>query len=254
MRGHIYQFLGALFFGMTLVAQPMTIYTEIFPPDQFLGPDGQLTGFSIELVKEIQKRTNNKDPIQVVTWARGYGEARTKPNVVLLSMARTVERDALFGWIGPIKESLSYLYTKSDSKVALVKLEQAKSLKLIGVYKEDVRDQFLVKAGFINLDRSVDQGIILKKLIAGRIDAMAGAPDSICDLLRAEGLKPDYLRPTCAFLNTQIYIAISKKTSPAAIRSWNKAFQAMKKDGTFSHIFRKYYPRSPLPGPAATPS
>ena len=81
----------------------------------------------------------------------------TKPNVVLLSMARTVERDALFGWIGPIKESLSYLYTKSDSKVVLAKVEQAKSLKLIGVYKEDVRDQFLVKAGFINLDRSVDQ-------------------------------------------------------------------------------------------------
>ena len=75
MRGHIYQFLGALFFGMTLVAQSMTIYTEIFPPDQFIGPDGQLTGFSIELVKEIQKRTNNKDPIQVVPWARGYGEA-----------------------------------------------------------------------------------------------------------------------------------------------------------------------------------
>ena len=74
---------------------------------------------------------------------------------------------------------------------------------------------------------------------------MAGAPDSICDLLRAEGLKPDYLRPTCAFLNTQIYIAISKQTSPTAIRSWNKAFQAMKKDGTFSHIFRKYYPEIP---------
>lgn len=237
-----FKFMAVVAMGVALCAQPLTIYTEIFPPDQFIGPGGQLTGLSIEILREIQRRTHNQDPIQVVSWARGYHEALTRPDVVLLSMARSAERDALFEWIGPIKESRSCLYVRSDSKIVLAELMQARNLQRIGVYKDDVRDQFLTQAGFTNLDRSVDQGIILKKLMAGRVDAMACVPDSLGNLLRAEGLAPDCLRPACAFLETQVFIALSKGTRASVLQAWSEAFRGMKKDGTFRRIQRKYYP------------
>jgi polar amino acid transport system substrate-binding protein len=235
------------------MAESLMIYTEVFPPDQYVGHDGKLTGYAVEIVQEIQRRTGNQDPIQLVPWARGYREAQQKPGVVLFSVARLAERDSLFEWIGPIKESVSYFYVKSGSKAAIDSLEQAKSLERIGVYKDDVRDQYLVKAGFTNLDRSVDQEIILKKLLAGRIDAMASVPDSMPDLLSSMGLQQDSVRPVCPFLKVQIYITISKASPQSVVRSWAEAFGAMKADDTFQRIYRKYYPNDPLPGPAVSP-
>jgi polar amino acid transport system substrate-binding protein len=198
----------------------------------------------VELVQEIQKRAGNTDPIQLVPWARGYNEVRSQPNVVLFSMTRTEERDPLFQWVGPIRESMNQFYVRADSSLRISSLEEAKTLPLIGVYRDDIREQRLTKLGFTNLDRSPDTIIIAKKLMAGRVDAFVSNSDAVGKIMTDAGFKPEDVRPVFPFDKLHVYIAFSKTTSMELVKKWDGALQAMKKDGTFKRIFRKYYPHS----------
>ena len=76
-------------------AQGLTIISENNPPFNFAKQD-VLTGSSMEVVREMLRRMNQDDIIQILTWARGYNLALTQPNVVLFSTARTPERENLF--------------------------------------------------------------------------------------------------------------------------------------------------------------
>lgn len=233
--------------------QPLSIYTEISPPAQYLDPSGNLTGFSVDLVREIQRRTGNTDPIEMVPWVRSYHELQTKPNVVLFTIARNEDRDPQFEWIGPIRDVDHRLYVRADSAAVITSLEDAKKLHLIGVYKEDIREQYLVKLGFTNLDRSIDNTIIVKKLMAGRIDAFVSNTDAVDQIMRTAGFKPEDVRVALELLHVQGYIAFSKGTPAETIRKWAKSLEAIRRDGTFERLFRKYFPGQRFTLPAANP-
>ncbi|MGB5746824.1 MAG: transporter substrate-binding domain-containing protein, partial [Desulfobacterales bacterium] len=93
------------------LAQELTIVSEENPPFNFI-KDGILTGSSTEIVREIMRRLNLPAEIQVLTWARGYQLALSRPNVVLFSTARTQEREHLFHWVGPIYKVRFGFYAK----------------------------------------------------------------------------------------------------------------------------------------------
>ncbi len=226
--------------------QGLKVYTEISPPAQQLGADGKLTGFTVDLVREIQRRIGNTDPIEVVPWAKGYGELQARPNVALFTAARSQERAELFQWVGPIRELTYQLYVRADSHAILNSLEDARKLKLIGVYKDDVREQYLIQKGFTNLDRSVDNTIIVKKLMAGRIEAFISRPDAVDQILRTAGFAPGAVRGTLALLRLPGYIAFSKTTPARTVKKWDEAFQGMKSDGTYERMFKHYFPHQPF--------
>ena len=249
----VVKLLAAALCGSLLFAGPLTIYTEISPPDQFLGSDGQPTGYSCEVVREIQRRIGNTDPIKVVPWIRGYHKIQERPNVVLFSMARSKDRDPLFQWVGPIRETVYNFYARADSGIVIESLEDAKKLKLIGVYREDSRDQYLSKLGFTNLDRSIDNLTILKKLMDGRIDCMIGAATNIGPNVKAAGFKQEQVREVYSFLKVQLYIAFSKATPAATVELWDRTLHTMRQDGSFERIFHLYFPDAALPGPALKP-
>jgi polar amino acid transport system substrate-binding protein len=246
----ITRFCVAALFGGFLWCQPLIIYTEISPPNQQLSPDGKIAGFATEVVQELQRRLGNTDPIEVVPWIRGYREVQTKPNVVLFSVVRSAERDPLFHWVGPLRTYEYCFYTRKDANVQIKSLSEAKQLRLVGVYKEDIRDQYLTRMGFTNLDRSIDNITALKKLMDGRVDAMAAAESGFSELATMAGFRPNDFEKRYTFLQVQTYIVFSKSTSEKIVKAWNRRFEEMKQDGVFERIHRKHFPDIPLPGPA----
>jgi polar amino acid transport system substrate-binding protein len=244
--------LVLLAFPAGLLAQTLTIYCENDPPSQILNSDGSLSGFAVDVVREIQKRVHNNDPLQMVPWARGYDAIQNRPNLLLFSMNRTADRDSLFRWIGPILESQYGFYVKADSKIVIDSLDDAKKLGSIGVYRDDVRDLFLTKAGFTNLDRANDNRTNIKKLMVGRLDSFAGSPLGLADVLKAAGFQATDVKLAFIFLRTQSFIAASKTMPAGVVEAWNNALAAMKADGSFAPILAKYYPGVPMPGPVIT--
>jgi len=237
---------------MRVSAEPLTIYCEDDPPNQMVGAEGQLTGMSVEIVTELQKRIDNRDPIQLVPWARGYDAVQKTPGTVLFSMSRTAERDALFHWVGPILVSSYAFYARADSRIVIRGLEDARKLRRIGVYNNDVRDTFLTQAGFTNLDRAANNIQNFKKVMAGRLDVFASAPISIEDEARAAGCRASDIKHVYTFMEVQLYIVLSKGTPEDVVKAWTDAFASLRRDGTFARIHRKYYPARPLPGKPTT--
>jgi polar amino acid transport system substrate-binding protein len=219
-------------------AQSLNIYTEIAPPNQMRLPNGELGGRVVEVVREIQRRINNTDPIQEVPWARGYRELERSPNAMLFLTARTADRNTQFQWVGPFSETSFALYVKADASVALSSLEDAKKLKSIGVYRSDARDQMLTAAGFTNLDRTNDASTNAKKLMADRIDAFAASSASIDGLLAAAGVPRENVREGLVFSRVQTWLAFSKETPASVVAAWASALDAMKKDKSFEKLMK----------------
>ena len=233
-------------------AQSLQIYTEISPPLQMQGADGKLVGIGADTVQEIQKRIGNKDPIRVVAWSWGYAAALQEPNVLLFSMARSAQRDPLFQWVGPIAESSYCLWMKADAKVVVKSLDEARSLHAIGVYQDDVRDQYLSQLGFRNLIRSTDNEVNAGRLALGSLDAFAGSAAEIASAAKAAGYQPADFKKAIPLFKLQAFLAFSRNTPRATVAVWKNALEAMRKDGTFERIFHKYSPNKPLPDPAST--
>nr|WP_315468035.1 transporter substrate-binding domain-containing protein [uncultured Undibacterium sp.] len=104
----------------------LSLYCEDDKPLQFYDDNKKLTGLTVEVVQEIQRRIGNTDRIQVVPWSRGIDKLNTVPNSFLFTMARTPDREHLYQWIGPILSIEYGLYVRADSKIQIHKLEDAK--------------------------------------------------------------------------------------------------------------------------------
>ena len=232
--------------------QALTILTEVAPPFQVKLPNGEMGGNFVEAVREIQRRVNNADPIKEVSWARGYQQLLTKPNTVLFGVARNAQRDPLFQWVGPFTEVVYGLYVRADAKFVLKTLDDAKQLKFISVYHDDVRDQLLTKAGFTNLDRTYDHTANVRKLMAGRIDAFASSNTFIDEQMATAGVPRNLVRQGLAIGAAQTWIAFSRETPAATVNAWRQALQAMKKDGTFERLMKKDNPTWTSPRVAVT--
>lgn len=225
------------------------IYCEIGERLQMIDEDGKLSGLTVDVVREIQKRVGNNDPIEVVPWARGYDDALSNPNTILFSMSRTKERNHLFDWVGPVSEITFGFWALADSTLTISSLDDAKKVGAIGVYQNDVRDLYLTEAGFTNLERTTDQVQSYKKLLSGRIDLYAESAAGIEGDAARAGATPGQVKMLYPFLTTQLFIAISKGTPPEVTQVWREAFAQMQADGTFKKLYKKYYPERELPGP-----
>lgn len=218
----------------------LAIYCEEDRPLQYYDENRKLVGFTVEIVQEIQKRLGNKEAIQVVPWSRGLDFLNSKPNTLLFSMARTPERSPLYQWIGPIS-SIDYgLYAKTDFPEKIRSFEDAKKIRLIGVYRNDIRDQTLTAMGFKNLDRASSSISSFKKLMIGRIPVYADSKMGVESLARAAGYQVSDVKRVFDLFKSHLYIAASKDTDARTITLWNRTLEEMKKDGTFARIQRKY--------------
>lgn len=245
--------VGLSFQGFVAEAQTLTLYTESDAPYNFQMADGKPAGLAVEVVQDIQRRLGTNEPMNFVPWARAYDTGIRQANVVVFTMARTVERNSLFHWVGPINENSWILVARADSKTKLGGLDDARQLHRIGVYREDARDQYLTQLGFMNLERSLSNTNLLKMLSAGRVDAVAMADATVADALKEADLRPSDVRELLNFKTVQVYIAMSNATPKESVESWTNAFAAMQKDGSFKAIYSKYFPRKKLPGPAVDP-
>ena len=228
-------------------SQELTIISEENPPFNFT-KDGVFTGSSTEVVREIMRRLNQPGDMEVMTWARAYQLAQTRPNVVLFSTARTQQRENLFHWIGPIYRVRFGFYARKGSNLVLTCLADAKKVGAIAPYKNDVREQLLKTMGFTNLDSSKSPVSNLKKLLAGRVDLWLYSNLGVRSVAGQIGINPDEVEFVLPFKDVFAYIAISKGTSQAVVGQWKAALEAMKRDGSFEKISRQWLPAESVPG------
>jgi len=221
------------------------LITENFPPFNFAGQDGAAKGRSTAIVRGILSRLGQTADIEILPWADGYNLALNTSNVALFSTARTLLRDPLFKWVGPIGSFEKALYASANSTISISSLDAARKVGSICVVKDDVRQQMLTERGFANLVLLASDEQCIASLAAGKADLWFGSTDSEPFSAYLAGVGPDSMKMVYSVEKDEIFIAFSNSTSDATVRSWQSALDKMKRDGFYDALQGQYKVTAP---------
>lgn len=242
--------LVPIFIALLFVASPvwggaLKVYTENTGGAYF--KDGHFESSGVEVVREIIKRTEGGEYIEVVPWMRGYDALLHKPNVVLFPTTLTEERKSLFHWVGPTLRVQWVLYAAKGRGSKFDSLEKAREAQAIGVYLGDAKGEYLKNLGFENLVSAPDNVTNYRKLAHHRVDLVVSTSLRHDEIAEHAGVRPDDLEPALVVREMDLYIAFSRQTSPRIVKRWRKAFESMRNDGTFAEIYKKWFPHEVAP-------
>lgn len=221
----------------------LVLLTENFPPYNMakngknFAQDENIHGIAVDIVREIFKRADISYSLTLrFPWERIYKLALENPGYGVFVMARLPEREKLFKWVGPIGPDDWIMLAKTDSKIALGSLEQARQYK-IGAYKGDAIAETLARQGLNPIVALRDQDNA-RKLINGQIDLWATGDPAGRYLARQEGVTD--LKTVLRFNSAELYLALNKDVPDDVVARLQKALDELRKEGEVDAIMARY--------------
>jgi polar amino acid transport system substrate-binding protein len=241
-----------LFVALLLIPSPVgaegtiQLLTEEFPPYQFYEGEGEnrvITGISIEIIKAVQKKISNSDPIKVYPWSRGLKMLGKNKNSALFSTVRTPTRESKYKWVGPLAKLDMVFFKRTGSDLGVHSIEDARKIRKIGVTKNVAGHEMLLNLGFTNLDvlQSGADDKNLKRLIKGRVDAWPTSYYAGIYNARKDGVLDQVeVIKEVSIMSGHLFIAFNKETDDQIINQWQSALDLLKSDGVVDEILSKY--------------
>ena len=226
--------------------QSIQLMTEEFPPYQFYEGEGEnrvITGISIEIIKALQKKIGNSDPIKVYPWSRGLKLLAKHKNSALFSTVRTPERESKYKWVGPLAKLEMVFFKRAGSDLGVHSIEDAKKIRKIGVTKNVAGHEMMLNMGFTNLDvlQSGSDDKNMKRLIKGRVDAWTTSYYAGFYVARKNGVLDQVeVIKEISLMSGHLYIAFNKETDDQIIHQWQSALDLLNSDGVIDEIMNKY--------------
>ncbi|GLS28108.1 substrate-binding periplasmic protein [Marinibactrum halimedae] len=217
------------------------IFSNEEPPLAYWDEHQNLVGYSVEVVRAIQKEMGDQSDIIIHhPWIRAYRTALKEPNVVIFSAARTPERENKFHWITLLSRNLLTFYTLEETDLDLKTIDDLHHINSIAVLRGGVREKFLEDHGFTNLTSTSNHSQALKMLSSKRVDALLLYPSGLRILSKQNHHEKVRFNARYSFRLGDAYLAISKKTPLRLVQKWQKAAQTIKENGTFEVIAQRW--------------
>ncbi len=215
-----------------VIGQPaakLRIITEDNPPYNFTDERGNISGQSTEVVRQIMKATGDQAGIELLPWSQGYELVQNEPGVMLYSTARIPVRENLFKWVGPVSFADSWFYARRGASIALNSVEDARQVKSIAVYKDDVNQLYLTGQGFKNLDINQDPMQCITKLVEGKVDLWLAPAQGMEFIAYEAKINLAEIEAVKYVFRYDYYIAINKSVPDTTVQAWQKALDDLKK-------------------------
>jgi len=217
---------------------PLTLLTQEYPPFHF-SKNGKPTGLYVELVKEILRRENRNDPIQIVQWKDGFQRVLKEENSAIFSTTRFLNNEYLFKWVGPIGSVQKALYARKDSGIRLNSLAEVESIIKIAVQKNSGA-LYLEKKGLNNLYFFSDVSEGLLALHKGWVDLLDIKAVSFKSVATSAGIDPKNFEPVLYYAEWNDFIVFSKSTADRIVDQWQTRLNQIKSDNTYDRIRKKW--------------
>lgn len=176
--------------------------TEEYPPYNYQGEDGTITGISTERLRAALAEAGLEAEFRLLPWARAYTEAQLRERHCVYSTTRTPERESLFTWVGPLTSSTWAAFALEDAGIEAASLDDLTSLR-VGSFREDAVGQYAAKQDVPIVVASAERENI-GRLRAGVIDAWVTG-EHTANYLAEEADLP--LRRLFAFNEVDLYLA-----------------------------------------------
>jgi len=243
-----------LFFTLPQLAcaqqqKPLLLLATVdnIPPFVFM-EDGKLTGISIDIIHELARRAGFDVSIETYPWARVLRQVENGEIDGAFSAYETEQRKAFCLYTGMIHYDELRLATRKDKQFHFETIEDLYG-KVIGKGRNVfVSDAFnaAVDEGKIILSETNDMNMSnIKKLHAGRVDAVIGSPEAMLRYAMELGVENDIsLLKTPLREKIPAYLVLSKNSMLKNKREWQdrltSVLNAMWADGTIQSINAKY--------------
>ncbi len=229
----------------SLHAQTVRAVTDDYPP-YIYRENGKPMGIAIEIAQALFTEANIEGTIEFFPWTRAYEMGVKIPNVLVFTMSRTPEREALFHWIGPVFSVTVGLYklnTRTDIEVTT--LEDARQ-HTIGTVMGYASEKELLKAGFEigkQIDQVKNEQLNVAKFLAGRFDLICSTDLVLASNLRQAGHDFHEVEKVVT-LEGQFdeYMGVNIESDDAIVEQLQTAFERMKQHGAYDRIISKYTP------------
>jgi polar amino acid transport system substrate-binding protein len=225
-----------------LKAEPFRIVTEDFPPYNYQVGD-EARGLSSEVVLAVMRQIDLQSSIEFYPWSRAYETAMNEKNILIYSIARIAEREALFLWVGTIAPYKTSLFKLKENKSIVVNsLAQAKQYE-IGVSSEDVISTYLRRHQFTSILFLASDILSIRLLANNRIDLIASDEASFYQRLKDDGLDASLFERVFRFeeLSDQLYMAFSKRSDADLVTEFRNGLEAIKMNGKYDQIQQHYF-------------
>jgi len=250
MRHKIYSGVLSAFLAVTshviAFADTLSVVTLHYPPYCY-EENGEVVGFSADLLKEVFRRMDIPMQIKVLPWKRALKMVKDgRADAVFLAF-KTEEREQFADFPEEmfIAEPTS-LFVKKGSKITwngeLGSLNKYKVGRPLG-YSSGTEFDNAVKSGVIPyIDGAGSPQITIRKLIKGRIDILVANRYLILDELK-KMKKVGEIKELKPVINEDpSYLAFSKKRDMRKIiEKYVEVIRGMKNDGSYQRIIDDFF-------------
>lgn len=223
--------------------QKLLVLAEQWVPYAYQDEE-QIVGVSADLVEATLKRSGLPYQHEIWPWARAYKALQDKPYTILHSTSRTVERENLFHWIGPLypRQLIAYKL-KRRTDIQATTFNELKQYQF-GVLRDGSSHELMKSKGFVKdkhyITVSADQQNI-RLLFQGRIDLISSGNILIVHQLKALGFNFDELEAVMPLTpKGGYYMALNKDTPKDVVDKLNQAFEQVVNEGLREELRRRY--------------
>ena len=220
-------------------AQSIRVVTENTAYSYLKGD--KVVGSATAVVELALKEAGLTDyQLNLYPWARSYDMALKDPNVLIYLIARTPERELRFKWAGEIMKVRYHLYKLKTRAIKVAHLEDAKAFS-VGVIRDDVRYNYLKKAGFTRLVVAAQQEENFRRLLSGQVDLLPLPDGDVAFLCKETLVSCDNLEKvfTLDDLSIGLYMAYSNATADDIVLKTRSAFEKLRTGGLVQLLIEK---------------
>lgn len=222
---------------LRLLAAELPPYTFQIPPGSVSEIPGPGQGFVHDVVAEMARRVGHSGRIEYLPWAEAQRIAKTEPNVGILSLTRSPERETEYRWLAKILTDDLILVGGQGIDVSV--LDKVRD-RPTGVLARSGAEALLKERGFTRIVPQTEEWMNARLMRQRRIDAWL-APRLMIIYAMVE-TRGDLGALTFGEIvrSSEIWLAGSRDLPDAEASKWQKAFEQVRADGTYKRIADQY--------------
>jgi polar amino acid transport system substrate-binding protein len=229
----------------------LRLLAEAFPPLQYGTPPEPPRGAAIDVLHAALALVAEQLPLQAgavefLPLQRALMVATTQPQALVLSIARTPEREARLRWLGTVAPYELWLYRlKQPGQAPLLATEHLRGRGLrFGVQLRSNFHEWLLRSGFgaapdnSVIDTVPQNSLNFQKARAGRIDVFAHPAISFAHRAAEQGLRASEFEPLMRIdeLSAPLWVATGLDSDERLCALLAQAFTTLQRNGRAARL------------------
>ena len=225
--------------------RPLVVVTADRVPMAYV-ENGRLTGLLVELAEEAFRRAGRRVEIRLLPWPRCLAEMKSGEADAVLTLFKTPERETQFAFAEEVVlRQTESLFVKKGNAVHFDGNLDAFAGKRVGVVYQTSYgprlDRALAGSLFGAIKSQLNIADLVKMLANDRIDVLPGDRGRILGAAASTGFSQEIVELQPMVETVPGYLAFTRAHDMGAVpHAFDQALRAMKKDGAYAAILRKY--------------